>query len=112
MVQAAVIVASPNPERIGEFCRWLVDNDPYYRLPQNSLELSLRLRDVMMKEWTLIGIPAVVIAMSALASWEGKVLERAESSTLSQKWYVSSALRITRAQVCSLYHCKHSTIGR
>ena len=35
-------------------------------------KLSYRLRDVLMKEWTLVGIPSVIVALVSLAKVEGE----------------------------------------
>ena len=34
------------------------------------MELSMRLRDLLLKTWTLVGIPSVVTAFAALAEVE------------------------------------------
>jgi hypothetical protein len=39
-----------------------------------------------MKEWTIIGIPPVIIAVAALAKVEGNFAAVSERSVLSEKW--------------------------
>ena len=46
-------------------------------------KISKRLRDVLMKEWTLVGIPLVVIAVASLAKAEE---ELGFEESLSAKW--------------------------
>ena len=54
---------------------------------QEKDRISKRLRDVLMKEWTLVGIPLVITAVAVLAKAEQDA-EDSLKSGLSEKWYV------------------------
>jgi hypothetical protein len=82
-IQAAIIVASHNPQEIGPFYRHLVDT-VLASEPEGSIRLSSQIWDVLMKSWTLIGIPPVVLAASALARETDELGDR--STELSEKW--------------------------
>lgn len=49
-------------------------------------KISYRLRDVLMKEWTLVGIPLIIVALISLAKIE-KTAEMVNKD-LSTKWCV------------------------
>ncbi len=50
-------------------------------------KISYRLRDVLMKEWTLVGIPSVIAALVSLAKVEGDI--EMVNKELSTKWFGS-----------------------
>lgn len=77
-------MASPDPSRIATLYALL--SDPTRSPLQDRTHVSLRLRDALMKEWTIIGIPPVVTAVAALAKVEGNVTAASERSVLSEKW--------------------------
>ncbi len=81
--QSAVVVGSHNPAEIGSFYRYVVDNmidgDPV-----KEATVSSQIRDVLMKSWTLIGIPPVITAISALIKEDDKSF--LGESMLSEKW--------------------------
>lgn len=81
--QAAVIVASHSPAEIGPFYRYVadhvIDGDP-----EEEVKVSSQMRDVLMKSWTLIGIPPVITAISALIKEADKSF--LGESVLSEKW--------------------------
>ena len=54
---------------------------------QKAAKASSEIRDVLMKSWTLIGIPPVISALSALIKEDDKSF--LGESELSEKWYVS-----------------------
>ena len=53
---------------------------------ESQAQLSLRLRDLLLKQVTLIGAPQVLCALIPLAKAEGDPAAKATSSTLSEKW--------------------------
>ena len=77
-------MASPDPTLIGTLYTRLTS--PPKSHSHDDSQVSLRLRDVLMKEWTIIGIPPVLIAVAALANTEGNVATASERSTLSDQW--------------------------
>jgi hypothetical protein len=77
-------VASPDPTRIGTLYNSLTT--PPKAHSHDYSQVSLRLRDALMKEWTIIGIPPVVTAVAALANAEGNVAATSEQSVLSDQW--------------------------
>ena len=78
------MVASPDPTLIGALYTRLTS--PPKPPSHDYSRVSLRLRDTLMKEWTIIGIPPVVTAVAALANAEGNVATTSEQSTLSDQW--------------------------
>jgi hypothetical protein len=76
-------VASHNPAEIGHFYRYLVDH-MLDGDPEKAATASSQLRDVLMKAWTLIGIPAVATAIPALIREDDKSF--LGESVLSEKW--------------------------
>ncbi|KAK8233872.1 hypothetical protein HDK77DRAFT_238762 [Phyllosticta capitalensis] len=66
LLPAASITALGHPNLLGPLF-----TDVLAFLPErSSKKISLQLRDVLLKQWTLIGIPLVVTAVSSLASAE------------------------------------------
>jgi len=84
LVAAAALIASGKPAEVGSLSTYLRDNQKPAPSPEQRVQLSLRLRDVMMKEWTLVGIPSVIIAMTSLAKVEGE--HEMQAAQLSDKW--------------------------
>ena len=75
-------MACGKPDRIGtlstQITSGLAPGDK-----EEKEKVSKRLRDVLMKEWTLVGIPLVITAVASLAkAEEGLGLE----DGLSEKW--------------------------
>ena len=83
MNQAAVMVASHDPAEVGQFYRYL-ENHMLKGDTENAATVSSQLRDVLMKAWTLIGIPPVITAISALIKEDDKSF--LGESVLSKKW--------------------------
>ncbi|KAF7510526.1 hypothetical protein GJ744_006372 [Endocarpon pusillum] len=83
LVIAAVIVASNNPAEIGLFYRHLADH-VFDGDAEKAAKASSEIRDVLMKSWTLIGIPPVVTAIPALIKEDDKSF--IGESVLSEKW--------------------------
>lgn len=81
--QVAVIVASHDPADAGPFYRYVLDH-VLGSDPKKATKASSQIRDVLMKSWTLIGIPPVIIATSALLKEEDK--SYLGESELSEKW--------------------------
>ncbi|KAG7007737.1 hypothetical protein G7Y79_00008g023750 [Physcia stellaris] len=82
LATAAALVSLGKPEEIGELSLHLTKNSSSEHKDTKEL-ISKRLRDVLMKEWTLVGIPLVITALSSLAkAEEGQNLE----GGLSKKW--------------------------
>jgi cytochrome c551/c552 len=81
--QAAVVVASHNPTEIGPFYRHLADH-VFEGDAEQAATASSEIRDVLMKSWTLIGIPAIITAMAALSKEDDKSF--LGESVLSKKW--------------------------
>ena len=77
-------MASPDPTRIGALYEHLTDTTT--PSSYEKTKVSLRLRDALMKEWTIIGIPPVITAVAALAKAEGNVAAASEMSVLSEQW--------------------------
>ena len=104
IVLIAALVASGRPEEVGPlFGHVMTSKTASAAVAGESLgdgsgergsgekekeRVSLRFRDVLMKTWTLTGIPPVIVAFGSLAKEEGEDKERAEGSELSEKWYV------------------------
>ena len=86
--QASSLVACGKPEQLSALYSHLTGHET------SSLErerISKRLGDVLMKEWTLVGIPLVVTAVAALAkAEEGKGLK---GNLWSTKYVFSSRRR-------------------
>lgn len=85
MWQASIISTSPTPERLAEFYNHLTSTSPF-KSEESKTKLSLRLRDVLMKQVTLIGAPQVLSALIPLAKVEGDPASKASASTLSEQW--------------------------
>lgn len=67
--QAASLVACGRPEAIADLYLYLASQERFSASAQRK-RLSRQLRDVLMKEWTLVGIPLVITALAALAAVE------------------------------------------
>ncbi|KAL8794787.1 MAG: hypothetical protein Q9195_002741 [Heterodermia aff. obscurata] len=79
---AAALVSLGKPEEIGALFVHLTSSMPSEHKSSKE-HVSKRLRDVLMKEWTLVGIPLVVAAVASLAqAEEGLELD----GRLSEKW--------------------------
>ncbi|KAK7517794.1 uncharacterized protein IWZ02DRAFT_212441 [Phyllosticta citriasiana] len=66
LLPAAAITALGHPNLLGPLFTDVLAFSP----ERSSKKISLQLRDVLLKQWTLIGIPLVVTAVSSLASAE------------------------------------------
>lgn len=51
-------------------------------------KLSLQLRDMLLKQMTLVGAPQVLMALTPLAVAEGSPEEKAKTSQRDEKWLV------------------------
>ncbi|PGH18695.1 hypothetical protein AJ80_04348 [Polytolypa hystricis UAMH7299] len=70
IVTAAALVASGNPTELGHLYEYILDTEyPNLTLDQER-RLSSRFSDLLMKEWLLVGIPTVLMGVSALAKVE------------------------------------------
>lgn len=81
--QAAVIVVSHNPAEIGPFYRYLADHILNGDL-EKAAKASTEMGELLMKSWTLIGIPPVITAISALIKEDDRSF--LGESVLSEKW--------------------------
>lgn len=68
-LKASSLVACGRPEAIADLYLYLASQEGFSASAQRK-RLSRKLRDVLMKEWTLIGIPLVITALAALAAVE------------------------------------------
>ena len=76
--QAAALVACGKPQELAALYSHLVIGLSI----QQQERVSQRLRDVLMKEWTLVGIPLVITGVAALVSAQSPAVQ----GGLSQKW--------------------------
>lgn len=83
LVIAAVIVASHTPSEIGSFYRHLTKTILEGE-SEKAATASSEIRDVLIKSWTLIGIPPVITAIAALTKEDDGAFQG--DSMLSQKW--------------------------
>ncbi|KAK2737719.1 hypothetical protein FQN55_000934 [Onygenales sp. PD_40] len=80
LVTASALVASGKPAELGNLYEYILDTEyPDLTLGQER-RLSARFSDLLMKEFTLVGIPTVLMAVSALAKVERLVKGREDSS--------------------------------
>ena len=84
--QASVALASHDPTAIGPLYRFLADQK-FPNSPEKMVEVASQLSDVMHKAWTLLGIPPIIVALSALSKEHGK--SHPGQGDLSAKWFVS-----------------------
>ncbi|KAL1967041.1 hypothetical protein VTN77DRAFT_3565 [Rasamsonia byssochlamydoides] len=68
LIVSSVLVASGKPLELGSLYTYLVESTGADDAEENRLKA--RLSDTLMKEWTLVGIPLVVTAVSALGKAE------------------------------------------
>jgi hypothetical protein len=87
-LQAATLSTSPSPELLAEFYTYLTQHETEFKSVDTVHKLSLQLRDVLLKQITLIGAPQVLMALTPLAAAEGSPQEKAKESKLTEKWYV------------------------
>ncbi|BDD58116.1 hypothetical protein MAP00_003422 [Monascus purpureus] len=78
LIVAASLVASGQPSALTSLYTYITEEDPGHRglSYEDERLLKARLGDLLMKEWTLVGIPTVVVAVTALAKAEKEVQER------------------------------------
>ncbi|MCJ1366872.1 hypothetical protein MMC16_006003 [Acarospora aff. strigata] len=69
LLTASSLVACGRPEAIADLYQHLVTQEAFATSAQRKV-LSRKLRDLLMKEWTLTGIPLVITAVAALAKVE------------------------------------------
>ncbi|PGH33247.1 hypothetical protein GX50_03925 [[Emmonsia] crescens] len=70
LLTAAALVASGKPTELGKLYEYILDTEyPDLTLEQER-RIASRLSDLLMKEWTLVGIPSVLMAVSSLAKVE------------------------------------------
>lgn len=79
------------PSEFGELWKHITSTCPQPVSFDEKQRHSLRVRELLMKEWTIVGMPLVVLALSAFsAAQEGDFnspKEREEAGKLSEKWY-------------------------
>ena len=63
------MVACGRPEALADLYLFVASQEAFSTSTERK-RLSRKLRDVLMKEWTLIGIPLVITALAALAKVE------------------------------------------
>lgn len=74
--QASTLVACNKPEELGPLYTYITETSSGTALNYEAQKrVKARLSDLLMKEWTLVGIPVVVIAITALAKVEKGVKE-------------------------------------
>ncbi|EQL35351.1 hypothetical protein BDFG_02862 [Blastomyces dermatitidis ATCC 26199] len=70
LLTVSALVASGKPTEVGKVYEYLVDTEyPNLTLEQER-RIASRFSDLLMKEWTLVGIPSVLMAISSLARVE------------------------------------------
>ncbi|EDN04518.1 hypothetical protein I7I51_02397 [Histoplasma capsulatum] len=70
LLTAAALVASGKPTELGELYEYILDTEyPNLTLEQER-RIARRFSDLLMKAWTLVGIPSVLMAVSSLAKAE------------------------------------------
>lgn len=79
---------SPRPELLAEFYTHLVRHDETFQSQEQQRKLSAQLRDVLLKQLTLVGAPQVLMALTPLAAAEGSPEEKAGTSQRDPKWFV------------------------
>ncbi|KAI4159608.1 MAG: hypothetical protein LQ342_006446 [Letrouitia transgressa] len=78
------LVSLGHPNEIGSLSKYIYNE---VKETDERKKVSLRLRDVLMKEWTLVGIPLVITAVASLAKAEKELgLEGQLEGDLSEKW--------------------------
>ncbi|KAL2218073.1 hypothetical protein M432DRAFT_580262 [Thermoascus aurantiacus ATCC 26904] len=73
LVVASTLVACGKPEQLGPLYTYITEEEGGEGRPlgrEDEKRLKARLGDLLMKEWTLVGIPAVVVAVTTLARIE------------------------------------------
>ncbi|EEH44151.2 uncharacterized protein PADG_00440 [Paracoccidioides brasiliensis Pb18] len=80
---AAGLVASGKPTELGNLYQYILDTEFPNLTAAQERRLASRFSDLLMKEWTLVGIPTVLMAVSALAKVERYV--SAENTGLDEK---------------------------
>ncbi|KAL9036642.1 MAG: hypothetical protein Q9214_006042, partial [Letrouitia sp. 1 TL-2023] len=80
---SAALVSLGHPNEIGSLSKYIYNE---FKETDERKKVSLRLRDALMKEWTLVGIPLVVTAVASLAKAEKELgLEGQLERNLSEK---------------------------
>ena len=90
LLVAAIIAQSPHPERLASLYTHLTTKDSSLSSPESKTRLSLRFRDLLLKQVTLIGAPQVLCALIPLAKVDcaphPSTSDAAKASTLSPQW--------------------------
>jgi len=84
--QAAALASSPDTTLLASFYTHLTMHDTGFDSPESRKNLSLRLRDVLLKLLTLVGGPQVLSVLMPLAKAQGDTETKAASSELNDKW--------------------------
>lgn len=100
MLQSAALSASPSPELVAEFYTHLVQTEESFSSTEQRETLSLQLRDIIVKQMTLLGAPQAIMALVPLAAAEGSPSEKATDSQLSNKWYAQGLKRYAFSLYC------------
>ena len=89
VAQATVLTVSPRPHLLADFWMYLTTHDAAFSTPEAQSRLSDRLRDVMLKQMTLVGAPQLLSALIPLAKVQtsGKGEETPGEMDL-EEWYV------------------------
>ncbi|KAJ9235460.1 hypothetical protein DTO169E5_6176 [Paecilomyces variotii] len=75
LIVVSTLVACNKPEEIGPLYTYITESSGTALNYEAQKRVKARLSDLLMKEWTLVGIPVVVIAITALAKVEKGVKE-------------------------------------
>ncbi|PGH16738.1 hypothetical protein AJ79_01611 [Helicocarpus griseus UAMH5409] len=70
LLTAAALVASGKPTELGALYQYILDTEYPNLSIEQERRLATRFSDLLMKEWTLVGIPSVLMGVSALAKVE------------------------------------------
>ena len=90
---AAILAQSTKPQYLASLYTHLTTNDTSFSTDEAKLTLSLRFRDILLKQVTLVGAPQVLCALMPLAKVDCSAYghqdtaSAASASTLSQQWH-------------------------
>ncbi|ETN43128.1 uncharacterized protein HMPREF1541_02286 [Cyphellophora europaea CBS 101466] len=95
LLAGAIIAQSTKPHHLATLYTHLTTTDPNFNTPASRTRLSLRFRDLLLKQVTLVGAPQVLCAVIPLAKADASdhgaqhasVAAAAQASTLSPQWH-------------------------
>ncbi|EGU77781.1 hypothetical protein FOPG_16551 [Fusarium oxysporum f. sp. conglutinans race 2 54008] len=90
LVIFATLAVSPETSLPASFYTYLKENEPGCSSEASLDYLGQRFRDVLLKQLSLVGGPQVLSVLIPLAKAEGDIESKAKSSSLNEKWFVSS----------------------